>query len=52
MRLTGVGSMYLVEPQDANGSYLEGDTHYTAGIARIPRDPALEWPLEEFFDKS
>jgi hypothetical protein len=29
MRLTGVGSQYLVAFKDARGAYLEGDAHYT-----------------------
>ncbi len=29
MRLTGVGSQYLVAFKDAKGAYLEGDAHYT-----------------------
>jgi hypothetical protein len=32
MRLTGVGSQYLVAFKDANGAYLEGDAHYTVNL--------------------
>ena len=32
MRLTGVGSQYLVAFKDAKGAYLEGDAHYTVAL--------------------
>ena len=32
MRLTGVGSQYLVAFKDARGAYLEGDAHYTVTL--------------------
>ena len=32
MRLTGVGSQYLVAFKDAKGAYLEGDAHYTVSL--------------------
>ena len=32
MRLTGVGSQYLVAFKDATGAYLEGDAHYTVTL--------------------
>jgi hypothetical protein len=32
MRLTGVGSQYLVAFKDAQGAYLEGDAHYTVSL--------------------
>jgi hypothetical protein len=32
MRLTGVGSQYLVAFKDANGAYLDGDAQYTVNL--------------------
>jgi hypothetical protein len=32
MRLTGVGSQYLVAFKDARGATLEGDAHYTVSL--------------------
>jgi hypothetical protein len=32
MRLTGIGSQYLVAFKDASGAYLEGDAHYTVNL--------------------
>jgi hypothetical protein len=32
MRLTGIGSQYLVAFKDAKGAYLEGDAHYTVSL--------------------
>jgi hypothetical protein len=44
MRLTGVGSQYLVAFKDAQGAYLEGDAHYTVSLPQeIPE--ARFWSL-------
>ena len=37
MRLTGVGSQYLVAFKDAKGAYLEGDAHYTVTLPPTSR---------------